>query len=139
MIERFKIFKIVGRDYIVSSKGRIINPNTGYELKGEINQWGYKRYYFNNRTLNLTANKFCHRIVAEAFIENPKNLIEVNHKDHNKLNNKVENLEWISKSDNLKYDFEKGKRNHIGNDNPNSKYKQSNNSENKGNQQPSSD
>jgi len=93
MIERFKIFKIVGREYIISSKGRVINPNSGFELEGEITSKGYKRYYFNNRTLSLTANKFGHVLVAESFIDNPENFSEVNHKDSNRLNNKVDNLE----------------------------------------------
>lgn len=138
MKERFKIYKIVGREYIVSSKGRVINPNTGYELNGEITPKGYKRLYFNNRTLGLTANKFIHVMVAELFLDKPDDNIslEVNHKDHNKLNNVVDNLEWVSKSYNIHYDFVKGKRTHVGDNNPNSKYKQSNNPENRDNQQP---
>ena len=44
-----------------------------------------------------------HRLVAEAFIPNPQNLETVNHKDENKLNNSVSNLEWLSRKDNLSY------------------------------------
>ena len=44
-----------------------------------------------------------HILVAKAFIPNPYNLPEVNHKDCNKYNNKVTNLEWINKHDNMKY------------------------------------
>jgi hypothetical protein len=48
-------------------------------------------------------HKLVHRLVAEAFIDNPNNLTTVNHKDENKLNNNVENLEWMSIDDNIRY------------------------------------
>ena len=46
---------------------------------------------------------YLHRIVAEHFIDNPDNLPEVNHKDGECYNNKVSNLEWITKNDNMKH------------------------------------
>lgn len=46
-----------------------------------------------------------HRIVAECFIENKNNLATVNHKDSNRSNNNIENLEWMSQSQNIKYGF----------------------------------
>ena len=46
---------------------------------------------------------FVHRLVAQAFIPNPKNLATVNHKDENPSNNVVTNLEWLSNADNLRY------------------------------------
>lgn len=48
-------------------------------------------------------DKYIHRLVAEAFIPNPNNLQEVNHKDENKFNNHVDNLEWCTHEYNLNY------------------------------------
>ena len=49
-----------------------------------------------------------HRLVAEAFLENPKNLSEVNHKDGNKENNKVGNLEWCTRRENVLHSYRLG-------------------------------
>lgn len=64
-------------------------PN-GYESVSLRNQGGQKRLYV-------------HRLVASAFLENKGKLREVNHKDEDKSNNAVENLEWCSHSYNMKY------------------------------------
>lgn len=48
-------------------------------------------------------NKMVHRLVAEAFIPNPQNYAEVNHKDENKLNNNLNNLEWCNRAYNVNY------------------------------------
>ena len=50
-----------------------------------------------------------HRLVTEAFIPNPDNLPEVNHKDEDKTNNRVENLEWCDRSYNINYGTRKDK------------------------------
>ena len=49
-----------------------------------------------------------HRLVAEAFLENPKNLSEINHKDGNKENNKVGNLEWCTRRENVLHSYKLG-------------------------------
>jgi hypothetical protein len=80
----------------VSSKILKINLNhKGYPIVTLVKNCKYK-------------GKSIHRLVAEAFIENPNNLPHVNHIDGNKLNNNVSNLEWISNTDNIRHAFRNG-------------------------------
>lgn len=71
------------------------------ELKTFVNSFGYVKV---NLFRNSCGKQFSvHRLVAEAFIPNPDNLPQVNHKDGNKQNNTVENLEWCSVSENINH------------------------------------
>lgn len=88
--------------YQVSSFGRVkslrnIRGNTD-KILSQIPNWGYLRVglWVNG----VSKIKRVHRIVAESFIENPKNKPCVNHKDGNKTNNNVSNLEWVTYSEN---------------------------------------
>ena len=87
-------------NYEISSYGRIKNKD-GMILKPYVNHKGYLK-------IGLTKDKKCHkkrvhRLVAEAFIENPYNYPQVNHKDENKQNNCVYNLEWCTNQQNQNY------------------------------------
>lgn len=74
-------------------KGKILKPGTTKD--------GYLKVCLckNGKKKNFRV----HRLVAEAFIPNPYNLPEVNHKDENKLNNNAENLEWCDRLYNVRY------------------------------------
>ena len=90
--------------YLVSNMGTVKNKH-GRELL--INYDRLKKTKTRAR-VGLTVDKtnklyYLHRIVAEHFIENSENLPEVNHKDGNFYNNSHENLEWISKIDNMRH------------------------------------
>lgn len=64
-------------------------------------------YYVVNVIINGKRRpEYVHRLVAKAYLPNPCGLPEVNHKDGNRLNNNVENLEWVSAEDNLKHSIE---------------------------------
>lgn len=70
-------------------------------LKQEINFRGYMKVTLSKN--NIHKGLFVHRLVAEAFILNPNNYPQVNHKDENKANNCVDNLEWCDNKYNNNY------------------------------------
>ena len=75
-------------------------------LKERILKPGKGKYGRNQYTLSKNGIKYSvrgYRIVAETFLKNPNNLPEVNHKDGNNSNDKLENLEWIDTEDNIKH------------------------------------
>ena len=81
-----------GKEYF--RKGRILKAK-----KGGNNDYLYTTLYKNNKQ----HNRFIHCLVASAFIPNPDNLPIVNHKDENKQNNNVDNLEFCTQSYNVHY------------------------------------
>ena len=72
-------------------------------LKTFINENGYS--IITVRINNVHHNFKIHRLVAIAFIDNPENKLTVNHKDGNKQNNNVLNLEWATHSENIKHAY----------------------------------
>ena len=88
-------------NYYIYDNGDVLNISTNKILKGSIGENGYKYYRLskdNNKTMF-----YAHRLVAEHFLENPNSLPVVNHKDGNKLNNQLSNLEWVSYSENTQH------------------------------------
>ena len=87
--------------YEVSSYGRIRNVRRQTYLKYRVNHAGYARVHLSK---NCNVKDFSvHRLVAEAFIPNPDKKSTVNHKDENKLNNCVDNLEWLTVKENINH------------------------------------
>lgn len=87
--------------YLISDKGRVKNKNTGKILKLQHDKNGYCVIGLHNHPIHV--NRKVHRLVAKAFIPNPNGLPQVNHKDENKENNSVENLEWCTNKYNVNY------------------------------------
>lgn len=102
--------------YEVSNKGRVkrlervTTDNNGKEyhlkekiLKEHLNSYGYLTVNLYNHKDGGGKQLRIHRLVAEAFIPNPNNNPQVNHKDEIKTNNCVENLEWMTCKENNNY------------------------------------
>lgn len=92
----------------VSNMGRVRSLLSGTPkiLKTQVDNKGYHRIRVaierDKRSYKV------HREVARAFLENPRNLPQVNHKDGDKNNNSVDNLEWITNKDNAHHAIENG-------------------------------
>lgn len=103
MIEKW--FKIIDYPYIISSKGNVKRIlKTGYKLVKPYLRNGYLCVHLckNNKAKHFEI----HRLVAENFIKNLENKPQVNHKNGNKNDNRVENLEWVSCFENIKHKYD---------------------------------
>lgn len=83
--------------YQISNTGKVKGLKRNKILKPILQRSGY--YYVDLQG----KRRLVHRLVAEAFIDNPDDLPEVNHKDEDKVNNSVENLEWCDSKYNANY------------------------------------
>lgn len=92
--------------YSVSNYGDIKNLITDKKLKSYITPKGYLRLQLQYQ--GIPKNYLVHKLVAEHFIENPDNKPQVNHKDCNKQNNYVGNLEWVTNGENQIHAYETG-------------------------------
>ena len=104
MVEIYK--DIVGYEglYKVSNFGNVMSfwGKTPKLLKPRNNGKGYLFVGLSNHN-KPRKNFYLHRLVAQAFLTNPNNYPVINHKDENKLNNNVSNLEFCTQQYNLKY------------------------------------
>ena len=99
---------IYGTNYSVSNTGKV-RSNTKHTVLKDSPSWnGYRRVSLSLGKRGLKAGFQVHRLVAEYFIDNPENKPEVNHKDADKTNNTVSNLEWVTKEENTAHAVEKG-------------------------------
>lgn len=94
------------KNYVVSDCGKVRHIKSDQPRSIRYDRYGYGRVniFYNEKTITRPV----HRLIAEAWVENPDKLETVNHKDGDKTNNAVENLEWMSFTDNTKHAFKKG-------------------------------
>ena len=100
----------LNKNYLVFEDGRIYSKRFKKFLTPKKNHDGYLR-------VQIWENNKCHfvswhRIIAQTFIPNPDNKPFINHKDGNKQNNSVENLEWCTQKENIKHAWETGLSKH---------------------------
>lgn len=93
--------------FMVSNNGEVFSKRTGKVLKQGVSKAGYRVL---SSKIGGRKGKYIyirvHRMVAEAFIKNPENKPHVNHKNRNKQDNRVDNLEWVTYEENMEHFLE---------------------------------
>lgn len=93
-------------NYGITRDGRVYSYITNRFLKTPCNKAGYSEV--NLYLQRVPHLKTIHRLVAETFLPNPFNKREVNHKNGIKTDNRIENLEWVTPSENIRHALETG-------------------------------
>lgn len=88
--------------YEVNEQGQVRHIKSKRILKGYLTKDGYCRFSMYDENMQR-RDRYCHVLVATEFIPNPNNYTEINHKNFNKLDNSVKNLEWVSHEQNMEH------------------------------------
>lgn len=89
--------------YTIDENGNVYSCKRKKYLSQRVSPRGYFRVNLSKN--GIQHEMFIHRMVAEAFIQNPDNKKEVNHIDGNKKNNHISNLEWATHDENMEHAF----------------------------------
>jgi hypothetical protein len=110
MTETWKVIPGYEGRYDVSDQGRVWSRTTHSALKPNRMTHGYlcvHLYKGGKRTRKVCT---IHQLVAKAFLQNPKCYIEVNHKNFIRTDNRIDNLEWVSRKENVQHALAAGRR-----------------------------
>lgn len=99
-------YKINQGNYLIYQDGRLFSEQTKKFKKWSKNTNGYIRCTIWNNNKSITVSQ--HRLLAEIFIPNPLNKLQVNHINGVKYDNRLENLEWVTQSENGLHSFANG-------------------------------
>lgn len=95
----------------VSNFSRVRNKNTGTILSPQKTGSKYLFFMLYDKKTKIRVKKYLHRLVALCFVPNPYMCDEVNHIDGDKMNNKADNLEWVTPAQNQQHAIRTGLRN----------------------------
>ncbi|BBF45093.1 HNH homing endonuclease [Lachnospiraceae bacterium KM106-2] len=101
MEEQWKVINDTKGKYLISNYGRIKNTESGRIFEGSKSDGGYRRASL--RIDGKVRSMFVHLLVAKHFIPNPENKEYVNHIDEDKMNSRVDNLEWVTAKENANH------------------------------------
>jgi len=108
-IENWKAIAECNGEYYISDHGRVKSYKCGKEriLKPGVTSKGYPFVMLSIKGQKIKLNTI-HKLVGIAFVNNPNNKPQVNHKDGNKFNNYFENLEWMTHQENIQHAYDTG-------------------------------
>lgn len=115
MMEEWRPIKNYEGLYEVSNLGKVRIVKTGGVRKASVTPFGYYRLCLSRN--DRMESRFLHRLVIEAFKECPEGKTMVNHINGDKLDNRLENLEWVTASENVNHAYKLGLMNKKGENN----------------------
>lgn len=112
--EEFRVIDDFEGAYLISNFGRVYSTYSDLIMTISDNGAGYKNVGFQiNKGIRKWRKQYIHRLVAQTFIPNPDSKKCVNHIDHNKENNCLDNLEWVTAKENTKAGIDAGRINSV--------------------------